>query len=243
MVLARRRGAEEAVVDADGRWKSRVGIHPLDDALDALLPLGGEPCARLGLVRALDLHNLAGGVAHHLPRGDNVRKPEPHLAARDEAEEALGRVLAEVLPVDHHRPGEGDLAGAELRALRVDLRLELLDLALRPVGDGELDGIQDRERTQGILLQNLAGAVLEDRHVDVVVRLGYPDPFAEEPQRRRRHPTAADTSDGGHAGVVPAFDVLASHQLDQLPLRQHRVLEVEARELGLARHDRGGYEP
>ena len=42
-----------------------------------------------------------------------------------------------------------------------------------------------------------------------------------------------DPTYGGHAGVVPSCDVFVGHQLNQLPLAQHSVLQVKTREFSL----------
>src|SRR5713101_7164571 len=78
-------------------------------------------------------------------------------------------------------------------------------------------------------------AVLEQRQLHGVVALGDADALAEVPDRLRRVPAAAQASDGGRARIVPAADVAALDELQQLALAHHRVGEVEPGELDLLR--------
>ncbi len=90
-------------------------------------------------------------------------------------------------------------------------------------------------RRSARLVEVLAHAVLEQRIVDHRLLLGDADALAEVAHRLRRVAAAADAGDGGHARVVPAGDDLLLHQAQQLPLPHHRVRQVQAGELDLAR--------
>mmetsp|Transcript_10181 Transcript_10181/g.23837 ORF Transcript_10181/g.23837 Transcript_10181/m.23837 type:complete len:462 (-) Transcript_10181:1316-2701(-) len=184
-------GREEAVVDAHFARHRRLRRHPLDDPLDLVHALRSVPRARVRVVRRLDLNNLAVGVLDHLLARDDVCELEPHRAAWRQPEEALGRILAEVVGVDVDGAREGNLALAHV-LLRMHVRLEHLDLAFRPVGDGDLDGLQHREGARRRVLQRRARAIFQDGHVDVVVRLADADALAEEPQRLWRVAPAPD---------------------------------------------------
>src|SRR5690606_26770871 len=58
---------------------------------------------------------------------------------------------------------------------------------------------------------------------------------AEIADTRRSISPSAQSADGGHAGVIPAFHILLVDQLEQLPLAHHRVIQIEARKLVLLR--------
>ena len=90
-------------------------------------------------------------------------------------------------------------------------------------------------RRSAVLLSTSRIGKLEHAGVDDAVGLGDPDPLDEIADRLRRHAAAAQSRKRRHARVVPALDVAAAHQLGQHALRQHRVGEVEARELVLSR--------
>ena len=93
-------------------------------------------------------------------------------------------------------------------------------------GEGQwMGGERPRSRQTG------GGAT--HRVVDVVVRLGDYRPLDEQAQRLRRDAAAAKSANGGHARVVPPTHVLLLHELDELALGDHAVLEVEPRELDL----------
>ena len=84
-------------------------------------------------------------------------------------------------------------------------------------------------------VQILADAVLELRDVDDVFLLRHADPRAEIADRFRRVAAAPQAADRRHPRIVPAGDVPLLHQLQQLALAHHGVVQVEARELDLLR--------
>ena len=73
------------------------------------------------------------------------------------------------------------------------------------------------------------------RHVDHAVGLRDADALAEVADRLGRVAAAAQAGDRRHARIVPARDVLALDELQELPLAHHGVVEVEPRELDLLR--------
>ena len=89
------------------------------------------------------------------------------------------------------------------------------------------------------MVQVLADAVLESGQLDDVLAPGHADALAEAADRAGRVSPAAESRDGGHAGVVPACDVTVLHQLPQPALAHDRVAQVEACELDLL-GSRGG---
>eukprot|EP00960_Hanusia_phi_P045660 757379-Hanusia_phi.AAC.17 len=88
-----------------------------------------------------------------------------------------------------------------------------------------------------MVFQHLPSTVLQDCHIDVVVCLADPNPVAEEPEGLWRVSSPPDSGDRRHPGVRPARHVLSFHQLDQLPLGEHGVLQIETRKLSLARRN------
>ena len=71
--------------------------------------------------------------------------------------------------------------------------------------------------------------------IDHAVGLGDADALDEIAHRLRRHAAAAQPGERRHARIVPAVDVSSRHQLVQHALRQHRVGQIEPRELVLVR--------
>ncbi len=67
------------------------------------------------------------------------------------------------------------------------------------------------------------------------IELVHADVGTEGADRLGRISLAAEAADRGHARVVPAADDPFLHELQQLALAQHRVGEVQARELDLPR--------
>ena len=119
--------------------------------------------------------------------------------------------------------------------LRVVDRVELLRRPLRVVLDHELQRAQHRHPARRGLVQMLADRMVEHRDIDEAVGAGDADPAGKIADRRRRHAAPAQPGQGRHARIVPAVDPALADQLGQKPLRQHRVVDVEPRELVLPR--------
>ena len=114
-------------------------------------------------------------------------------------------------------------------------RLELLALPFRVILDHDLERAQHRHAARRGLVQMLADGIVEHRDVDDAVGLGDADAADEIADRRRRHAAPAQPGEGRHARIVPAGDMARRDELGQNALRQHRVGDVEARELVLMR--------
>ena len=188
-----------------------------------------------GIVGAPQLDHLALGVLHGLPARDEVGVAQPHLLARRQSEELLGRVLHEVVALDPQLAREADLARARACVLRVVDGFQLLRLALRIVLDHHLERPQHGHAPQRAFVERLAHRELEHAGIDHAVGLGDADALDEIADRRRRHAAPTQARNRGHARIVPARDVPAPHQLRQHALGQHRVGHVQPRELVLAR--------
>ena len=103
------------------------------------------------------------------------------------------------------------------------------------IGDDDLQRAQHGHHPRRAAVQILADAVLELRDVDDVLLLRDADARAEIADRFRRVAAAAQAADGRHPRIVPAGDVPLLHQLQQLALAHHRVVQVQPRELDLLR--------
>ncbi len=200
-----------------------------------LAAIGGAAAARRRIVGAAQLDDLAGGVLHDLFALHDVAPAQADFAAGGEAEELLRRILEEVVALDPELAPEEDRTGPRRRVLGVVDRLELLELALRPVDERDLERIEDRHAAQRRAVELLAHAVLEESVLDHRLLLGDADALAEIADRRRRVAAPADAGERRHARVVPARDDAVLHETQQLALREHGVGDVQARELDLAR--------
>jgi hypothetical protein len=147
------------------------------------------------------------GVLHDGRAGDEVGIPQPHLAARREAEELLRRVLHEIFALDVELAGERHGA-CRRRILGIVDRLELSDLVLRIVLDHDLERIEHGHPPLRLAVQDLAH-VQNSRFASSIsaVELGDAD------ARRRTRGWPAPDSPGGasrdrrHARIVPTVDV------------------------------------
>src|SRR5690606_15920292 len=87
---------EEALVEAD-LSPGRIRGHPVQGALH-LASVRRAAAAALGIVAADELDHLTGVILHHLLAADEVGAAQPALAPGGQPEEALLRLLLEVLP-------------------------------------------------------------------------------------------------------------------------------------------------
>jgi hypothetical protein len=115
--------------------------------------------------------------------------------------------------------------------------IKRLDLA-RPgligiIFDHDFQRPQHRHSALRRLVEMLADRRLQHSDVDHAVGFGDADALDEIADRRRRHTAAAQAGKRRHARIVPAARHAAANELGQHPLRQHRVGEIEPRELVL----------
>ena len=96
-------------------------------------------------------------------------------------------------------------------------------------------GLQHGHDPPGRLVQVLAQAVLEQGHVDHALALGHADCLGKVADGLGRVAAAAQAGDGRQARVVPAAHEGLVHQLQQLALAHHGVVQVQAGELDLLR--------
>src|SRR5581483_5580384 len=82
-------------------------------------PVGGVAAARLRIVGAAELDDLAARVLDHIGAGHEVGAAQTHFAAGGEAEELAWRVLHEVVAFDPELAREGHLACPGRGILRV----------------------------------------------------------------------------------------------------------------------------
>ena len=143
------------------------------------------------IVGAAQLDDLAGGVLDHLGAGDEIGVTKADLAAWSQAEELLRRIFHEVVALDEDFAAERDAPGAERGVVGMVGHLHLLGLAVRVIGQHELQRAHHRHRARRAAVQVLAHAVLEQADVDDVFLLGDADARAEVADRFRRVAAAA----------------------------------------------------
>ena len=177
----------------------------------------------------MELHDLSGlRIFDHRFTLDEVPVPESHLPPECEPVEALLRLLLEVVPLDVKLSGEGNPPGAlPAHVPRVVGGLQLFHLPLGVVRHHHLQGLQHAHHPGGRVVQVVPDGVFELSDVHTAVGLRHTDHLAEVPDRLGRHAPAAEPGDGGHPGVVPPLHVLLLHETEELPLAQHRVVQVQ----------------
>ena len=125
--------------------------------------------------------------------------------------------------------------GSFLGPLGIVDGLELLNLPFGVVGDDKLHGVHDSRDARGTLVEVVAHGTLEERKVveRVVGRIA--NLVDKVDDTLGRVATATESTDGGHAGIVPSAYEAVLDQRQQVALRHQRVVEVELVELGLPR--------
>ena len=199
-----------------------------------LASVGGIPAPGFRVVLRQDLYHVARLVLDAAGALDQVGPLQAALRTGGIQALILGNgSLQEVLLLNIQMLGEGDRAGPGGRVVGVVLHLHQLAFPLGVVGDGQLNGTQHRHGPLGVLVQVLPEAVLQEAVFHHVGRLCHTDALTEVPDRPGRIAPAAQAAERGHPGIVPAGDPPLLHQLAELALGEHRVVDAQAGELDL----------
>ena len=108
-------------------------------------------------------------------------------------------------------------------------------MILGQIGQHHLQRTQHGHGTRRAQLQIFADAEFEHGHIDHAIALAQADAVAEVANRGRRVAATTQTGDGRHARIIPAVYQLLVHQLLELALAGHGVIQVEAGKLDLLR--------
>src|SRR5690348_5180708 len=203
---------EQTVIDTHLGGHGVLGREPVQRRLRPA-PVGGVAAARLRIVGAAELDDLAARVLDHVGAGHEVGVAQTHFAAGGEAEELAWRVLHEVVAFDPELAREGHLACPGRGILRVVDGLHLLDLPLWVVLDHEPERAQDGEASQRPPVQHVPDLVLE--HLDfggARALASQRDHVEEVAQTLGREAAPAQGREGGHARIVPASHVALAHK-------------------------------
>src|SRR5207245_5114933 len=101
---------------------------------------------------------------------------------------------------------------------------QLLHLALRPGGDGDLEGAENAEDARRGPVEVVSHTELELFDVDGRVDLGNTDQFGESADGFRAVAAAAHPGDRRHPWIVPAADRTVLHQREQVAFAHDRVI-------------------
>ena len=212
--------------------------YPVDRSLD-LAAVGSIAAARRRIIAAAQLNHLAGPVIpDDFVAGNEVGIAQADFPARSQAEELFRRIFHEIVLFYVQYFAERHLARAHGRVLGMVGGVQQFLFVIGIVVDHHLQRAQHRHAPRRVSAQFVPDNMLQHAGVDPGVVLGQTDTLTEFPYGLRRKPAPPQTGQGGHARVVPAAHVAVLHQFDQPALAQHRVLEVQAGELVLARAGR-----
>ena len=225
-------GGKQAVEHAHLGVDGVLCADPVQGSLH-LAAVGGVATTGGRVVGAMDAGDVALGIFLHALGGDEIGIAQSHLAAQAQAEILLGSLLHKVLALDIELAAERNLTCAVGLVLGIVDGGEHFGLSFGIVVDDQFHRVQHCHAAGGHLVQMVAQAVLQAHIVDDVVALGHSDVLAEIADALGRVATAAETADGGHAGIVPAAHVVLLDQLQEFALAHHRVVDVEACKLVL----------
>ncbi len=225
---------EEPVVQPHFRRKRVRRRHPVQRGFHAAA-VRRVTAARGRVVRAPQLHDVARIVLDHISAHDEVGTSQPYLLPRREPEELLRRIFAEVVLLYVEHASERHLSRAGTGILGVVDDVDLFNLAVGIVREHDLQRMQHRHHARRAPVQILADAVLELCDVDDVFLFRDANARAEVAERLGRVAATAQPGNRRHAWVVPARHVSLLHELQQLPLAHHGVIQIEAGELVLPR--------
>ena len=206
----------------------------MDGGTPHLPAVSGVAAPALRVVLRQHLGDAAVLVLHAAGAADEIGPFQAALRSIGVEPLVLGhRGLQEIVGLDPEVAGEGDLPGAGGGVQGVVLHGNSLTFPLRIVGDGQPDGPDHRHGPLGGLVQVLPQAVLQEAVFHHVGRLCHTDALTEVPDRPGRIAPAAQAAERGHPGIVPAGDPPLLHQLAELALGEHRVVDAQAGELDL----------
>ena len=157
-----------------------------------------------GVVGAVDFDDFTGLVLDDGLAGDEVGVAEADFGAGGEAVILLGGDLAEVVVFDVDYLGERDFASTGGFVSGVVDGFHVLDEVGGVVGDDHLERIEDGHGAEGAFVEVFAEEVFQEAEFDDAVGFGDADVGAEGAQSFGSIAAAAETGEGGHAGVVPA---------------------------------------
>ena len=209
-------------------------VHPVDGGALHFVAVGRVAALAVGLILAENFGNVAVFVLHTAGAGDEIGTLEAHLVARIETFVFGRRNLFKVLTLHIEGAGEGDLSRAGGFILRVVFHGDGFALPLGIVGDGQFDRIEHCHNALCVVVQILAQAALQQGPVHGGVIFRHADSLAEIADASGGIASSAKAAECGHAGIIPSGDIAVLHQLTQLALAHHGVIDAEAGKLDLS---------
>ena len=203
----------------------------MDGALH-LAAVGGVAVAGLKVGSAVDGGDAAVGILVHAGALDDVSTHQADFAAHGQALELGRRHLGKVLVLDPQLAGKGHLAGGGVVGLAVGVvgNVKVLGLVLGVVVHDQLYRVQHGDAALGGQVQLTADAGFQLAHIDQVVRLGDAGFPHEGEDGGGGVAAAAQTAQGGHAGIVPALlgEGGAEDVFNDPVVQRAMVLELQA---------------
>ena len=206
----------------------------MDGALD-LAAVGSVAALGGRVVGAAQFDDSTRGrILDRLLTGDEVGPAQAHLAAGGQAVVLARRVFHEVVALDVELAAEGHGPRAHLGRIVGEIgRGKLVDLVVGVVGDDHLQRVQHGHDPGGLGVEVVSNGVFQLVQADPGLALAHADDLAEIADGLGRDAPAAQAGDGGHARVVPAADVAALDQGQELAFAHDGVVEVEPGEFDL----------
>ena len=225
---------KEVVVEPHLGVNGGGGVHPVDGGALHLPAIGRVTAPTVRIILGSDLGHISIFIRFIANALDEIRAFQAALRAAGEQALIFGdRLSHEVIRLDPQAAGERHLPGPGGGVQRIVLHGDGLRLSRGIVGDGQLDGPQDRHDPLGGLVQILPEAVLQEAVLYHIGGFGHTDAVAEIADGLGGIAPAAQAAQGRHPGIIPAGDPALLHQPAELPLAHNSVVDTQAGKLDL----------
>ena len=225
---------KQLVVQVDLSIHAVLAADPMDGAAH-LAAIGGVAVAGFQVSFGMDGHHVAGFVLIHTGAAHQVSTHQADFAAQGQALELRRGNLKEIALVDPDFLGKGNRAGGGIVGVTVGVvgQIKILDLVSRVVVDHQLDRLQNGNAAGGVQLQLGAQHGFQLAHIHQAVCFGNTGGAHKLKNAGGGVAAAAQTAQGGHAGVIPAVHNVLFHQFTQVALAHDGVGHVQAGKFAL----------
>ena len=235
--------AEQTVIQTHFAGQAFYRADPMDYPTHLALVLGIFRVLAQGvrIIGATHFHDLALCIAHHIRGTHHIAVTQPHPITQHQTLELLVGLFPKILTVDIHFPRHRHLTGAHGFILGVHRRNQRLFFTLFPVLDDHFQRIHHAHGPRSILVQVITDRRFQHSHVHHRIRTANPHRLTKGTDRSRGVTAATQPGDGRHARIIPAIHVPFIHQLLELALAGHCVIQVQPGKFilaGTGRHSR-----
>ena len=196
----------QAFVEPDFRLDGIMATDPMERLALDLAVGSGQSAACLGVVGAVDRGHVAVGIlvaGVRLVAFDDIGILQAYLLARGKAHEFLLGHFHEVVALNPYLTAKFDGMCAVGLILWIVDSSQLFGLSLGIVGDDHLHRVEYGADADGAAVEVLAHGAFQQSHLIECIIGRVADLVDEIDDALRTVAAAAETTDGGHEGIVP----------------------------------------